>query len=38
MSHRVDTNLLPEMQQYGAVHIEACFNCGNCTAVCPLGR
>ena len=36
MSHRVDTNLLPEMQQYGAVHIEACFNCGNCTAVCPL--
>ena len=35
MTVRVDTNLLPEIQAYGAVDIEACFNCGNCTAVCP---
>jgi ferredoxin len=36
MSHRIDPTLLPEIQKYGAVDIEACFNCGNCTAVCPL--
>ena len=36
MSYRVDTNLLPELKQYGDINIEACFNCGNCTAICPL--
>jgi ferredoxin len=36
MSARVDTNLLPELKEYGAINPEACFNCGNCTAVCPL--
>lgn len=38
MTVRVDTNLLPEIQAYGAVDIQACFNCGNCTAVCPLSE
>lgn len=36
MSYRADPNLLLEIQKYGAVDIEACFNCGNCTAICPL--
>jgi ferredoxin len=36
MSHRIDTSLLPEIQKFGAANIETCFNCGNCTAVCPL--
>ncbi len=36
MSHRADPRFLPELQKYGAVNIESCFNCGNCTAVCPL--
>jgi len=36
MGTRVDTNLLPELKEYGAVNVEACFNCGNCTAICPL--
>lgn len=39
MSQRVDPNLLLELKEYGeegAVNIEACFNCGNCTAICPL--
>jgi heterodisulfide reductase subunit C len=36
MSYRVDTNLLFELKDYGDVNIEACFNCGNCTAICPL--
>lgn len=36
MSYRVDTNLLSELREYGDINIEACFNCGNCTAICPL--
>jgi ferredoxin len=36
MSARVDPNLLHELKEYGAVGIEKCFNCGNCTAICPL--
>ncbi len=36
MTHRIDTTLLPEIRTYGAADIDACFNCGNCTAVCPL--
>jgi len=33
---RVDPNLLHELKEYGAVGVEKCFNCGNCTAICPL--
>ncbi len=33
---RVDPELLPEIKRYGAFDVDACFNCGNCTAVCPL--
>jgi ferredoxin len=36
MSTRIDTTLIDELKEYGAVNIEACFNCGNCTAICPL--
>jgi len=39
MSQRIDPNLLIDLKRYGqkgAVNIEACFNCGNCTAICPL--
>jgi heterodisulfide reductase subunit C len=36
MSARVDPSLLRELKKYGAVGIEKCFNCGNCTAICPL--
>ena len=38
MSVRADPNLLLEMKKYGEVNIESCFNCGNCTAVCPLTK
>jgi quinone-modifying oxidoreductase subunit QmoC len=34
--NRVDPTLLHELKEYGAVGIEKCFNCGNCTAICPL--
>jgi ferredoxin len=36
MSARVEPDLLPELKAYGAVGLEKCFNCGNCTAICPL--
>jgi nitrate reductase gamma subunit len=36
MTTRVDRNLYPELQRYGATDISACFNCGICTAICPL--
>ena len=34
--HRADPNFLLDLQKYGARSIEACFNCGNCSAICPL--
>ena len=36
MAHLVNPNLIKDVKQYGAFDISACFNCGNCTAVCPL--
>jgi ferredoxin len=36
MSYRADPNLLVELKKYGDMNIQSCFNCGNCTAVCPL--
>lgn len=36
MATRIDPNLMYEIKEYGAVGIEKCFNCGNCTAICPL--
>lgn len=36
MATRVDPNLMHEIKDFGAVGIEKCFNCGNCTAICPL--
>lgn len=34
---RVERSLVPELERFGAVDVSACFNCGTCTAVCPLG-
>jgi len=36
MSARLDPDLMKELKRYGAVGIEKCYNCGNCTASCPL--
>jgi nitrate reductase gamma subunit/NAD-dependent dihydropyrimidine dehydrogenase PreA subunit len=36
MTSRVDHNLYPELRRFGATDISACFNCGVCTAICPL--
>jgi ferredoxin len=36
MSHRADSNMLEEFERYGGVNVGACFNCGNCSAVCSM--
>ena len=36
MSYRADPRFLQELRKQGAAKIDSCFNCGNCTAVCPL--
>jgi len=33
---KVNPELIKDIRKYGAFDISACFNCGNCTAVCPL--
>jgi ferredoxin len=35
---KVNPRFLEEVKKYGAFDISACFNCGNCTAVCPLSK
>ncbi|MFN2138696.1 MAG: 4Fe-4S dicluster domain-containing protein [Candidatus Promineifilaceae bacterium] len=36
MPNRVKPTLLLELKDYGAIGAETCFNCGTCTAMCPL--
>lgn len=36
MAETLHPGLIREIRRYGAVDINACFNCGNCTAVCQL--
>ena len=38
MTAQVNTQLLGELKRFGAFDVAACFNCGNCTAVCPLSN
>ena len=41
MARAVDVSLLRKIKQHGAgetLDVSACFNCGNCTAVCPLAQ
>ncbi|HEY3408367.1 MAG TPA: 4Fe-4S dicluster domain-containing protein, partial [Propionicimonas sp.] len=36
MATLVNPNLITDLQKFGAADINACFSCGNCTAICPL--
>jgi ferredoxin/nitrate reductase gamma subunit len=36
MTQRVDPQLLYELKEFGAVGLEKCINCGNCTAICSM--
>lgn len=33
---KVNPSFIKEVEKFGAFDIRACFNCGNCTAICPL--
>jgi heterodisulfide reductase subunit C len=35
MTIRLDPTFLRELQEYGEGGFSECFNCGNCTAICP---
>jgi ferredoxin len=35
---QVKTEFVGELKRFGAFDVAACFNCGNCTAVCPLSK
>lgn len=35
---RSDPTLVKRLKRFGAFDVEACFDCGNCTAVCPLSN
>lgn len=37
-AHSVDVTFLRDLKRFGAFDIGACFNCGNCTAVCQLSE
>ena len=36
MTTLVDTELLSDVQRFGAADVSACFSCGTCSAICPL--
>ena len=36
MAKTVDPLFVDEIKKLGASDLQACFNCGNCTATCPL--
>lgn len=36
MTTLIDTDLLADVQRFGAADVSACFSCGTCTATCPL--
>lgn len=36
MSTRVNPAFIEDLKKFGAFDVNACFNCGNCTAICPL--
>jgi len=38
MTRRPDPNLLRELKEHGAVGVEKCINCCNCTAICSLTK
>ena len=35
---RSDPTLMNRLKKFGAFDVDACFDCGNCTAICPLSN
>lgn len=38
MSYRINPDLTADIKEFGGALMQKCFNCGNCTAICPLSR
>ncbi|MFP5231950.1 MAG: 4Fe-4S dicluster domain-containing protein [Acidobacteriota bacterium] len=41
MAHAIDVEMMEKIKKHGAggtLDVSACFNCGNCVAVCPLAE
>lgn len=38
MAVRVDSHLMTDLKKMGAFDVSACYNCGYCTAICPLSE
>ncbi len=41
MAHAIDVEMMEKIKKHGAggkLDVSACFNCGNCAAVCPLAE
>jgi ferredoxin len=38
MAIRVNPKLIDELEPYGAEDVVKCYNCGNCSAVCPFSK
>ena len=36
MSNKIDPNLMKDLEHFGLKDAKKCYNCGNCTAICPL--
>lgn len=36
MATVVNPHLITDLQKFGAADVNACYSCGNCTAICPL--
>lgn len=36
MMNKIDPEYSGKLKKFGAIDINACYNCGNCTAICPL--
>ncbi len=35
---KVNPEIIKDIKKYGALEITSCFNCGTCTAICPLSK
>jgi heterodisulfide reductase subunit C len=35
--YKLNPDFADDLREYGAVDLNICYNCGTCTAICPMG-
>jgi len=35
--YKLNPDFVDDLKKFGAVDFNTCYNCGNCTAICPMG-